>query len=244
MPALFRYVLTALVGLAATAGARAQEAAPGAAQAVRRAAEQVLAERFPESAGRMEVRVRRTGGHIAGGARLQLDFPQHGDGPEGLTQVQVNERTPAGRWQKTGWALLYVARFDSVVTVPAPIRSGEPVTGAKVEVAWLETTRFRGEPLRPADFRALASEEPLVATRMLRAGRALRRGDVRPPYTADTGGAIEMHYTRGPLAFRLTCKAREPGFAHEAIRLYCPGTRATYRARLTEVGTARWIETL
>ena len=240
------YVLGLLLLALACAGtARAQEAA---AAEVRQAAEQLLAARYPDRAERMQVRVRRTGGsfddRIDGEAALRLDFPGHdGAVPEGLAQVQVQRRV-AGRWQKTGWALLHVAHFDSLVTMRVRVRAGEAVTPEHVGVAWMETTDVHGEPLRAADFRARTAEGRLLTTRLVRAGRVLRRRDVRAPYTVDTGGAVEMHYARGRLAFRLSCKAREPGFADDAIRVYCPGTRTTYRARLTGEHTAHWVETL
>lgn len=211
---------------------------------MRQAAEQELASRYPEGAARMTVRVRRVGGDVDRTAPIQLDFPQRGRTPEGLTQVQVRAQTSAGRWTKTGWALLDVAHFDSVMTVRGRIGAGEPVDASRLETAWMETTDVRGEPLRATAFRSDAAKGSLVATRILSAGRVLRQSDVRPPYTVDTGASIEMHYTRGRLAFRLSCKTREPGFTGDEIRVYCSDTRTSYRVRLTNEDTARWIETL
>lgn len=213
--------------------------------AVHDAAEHMLASRFPKQAHRMSVRVRRVGGTVDSVGPLRLDVPNRGRIPEGPMQVRVRTKTSAGRWSTTGWALLEVAHFDSVATVRRRIRPGATVTPSDVEMAWMKITDLRGEPLRASTFRALLDEGALVATRLTDRGRVLRRSDVHPPYAADTGTAIKMLYTRGRLSFRLTCNAREPGRPGDAIRVYCPDTRTTYRARLADDGrTARWIETL
>ncbi len=209
-------------------------------QRIQAAAGEALATRYPDDAHRFRVRIRRLDqGLEAADATLRIALPAAQDVPRGLTQTPVYVGG-----QKTGWALLYVAHYDSVAVPQADLRAGDALTPDQVETAWIETTRFRGEPLRAADLRALSAAGPVYASRTLRAGRALRHGDLRPPYAADTGEAVEMTYQRGALTFRLRCKAREPGFAGEAIRLYAPTTDAVYRARLTEAGRAEWIETL
>ena len=85
---------------------------------------------------------------------------------------------------------------------------------------------------------------PLFATRHLREGRTLRRGDLRAAFTADIGDAVTMRYRRGGLALDLRGQAREAGHVGDAIRLHVPDTNTTYRARLTAAGEADWIETL
>ena len=215
----------------------------GAPRTVRRAAERALAAQYPQSAPRLDVRVRRTGGTIGDGP-LAVDLPQQRGIPEGLTRVRIRTQAEAGQGRTTGRALLYVAHFDSVMTTRHDIRAGETITAADVETAWVETTDFRGRPLRASDFRALTSGGTLVATRLLAAGQTLRESDVRPPYAASTGAPLTVQYRRGRLVFRLSCQAREPGFANDVIRVYCPSTRTTYRARLTGRTTAAWVETL
>jgi hypothetical protein len=42
----------------------------------------------------------------------------------------------------------------------------------------------------------------------------------------------------------LRCKAREPGFVGDVIRVYAPDNDTAYRARLVDAGRATWIETL
>ncbi|MCH8962784.1 MAG: flagella basal body P-ring formation protein FlgA, partial [Bacteroidetes bacterium] len=142
------------------------------------------------------------------------------------------------------WALLYVAHFDSVVIARATMPSGDEVILATASIAWMETTTFRGAPLRPDELRALIQEGALFATRTIREGRVLRHADVRRAYAAETGATVMMRYRRGRLQFDLSCKARQAGHLDDAIRLYSSETGKTYRARLTGPGAAEWIETL
>lgn len=202
-------------------------------------AERQLARRYGAAAQRMQVRVRRVQGVES--MPVQVRFPSSGDAPRGTIQVRVETRAGGAT---EGWALLYIAHFDSVMVAQHVLASNAPITVDAVAPAWVETTRFRGEPLRPSAFQALQRVGPLVAARRLRAGQALRAGDVRGPYAADTGEAVLMQYQRAGLRLRIPCTAREPGFAGDTIRLYAPSTRTMYRARLTGSGTAEWTETL
>lgn len=212
--------------------------------AVRRAAEQELASRFPERADRLEVRVRSVRSPLDSAAQLRVDFPEREEPPGGLTQVEVHTRASSGQWEGTGWARLHVARYDSVLTVRNRVRAGEAITFSKVQRAWREVTDFQEEPLQTGELRARLREGPLVASRFVRADRVLRGDDVRPPYAANTGATIEVHHGRGRVTLLLSCTAREPGFVGDVIRVYCPDFRTTYRARVTGRDTARWIETL
>ena len=205
------------------------------------AAEAVLAERYPAEAHRFEVRVLRTGGHVDETVPLRVGLPSGAEVPQGHTQVDVLARSASG-WEKTGWALLYVAHYDSVVVARRSVRRGDAVAPTDLGTAWLETTSFHGEPLRAADLGAWATN--LFADRPLREGRALRRGDLRPPYAADTGEAVTLLFQRGAITLELPCHAREPGFVGEEIRLFSNATDATYRARLTAPGVAEWTATL
>lgn len=204
------------------------------------AAETALAERYPEEAHRLRVRLVRTGGDVSAEA-VRLAFPPDAALPRAHTQVDVLAQGPQG-WTKTGWALLYVAQYDSVVVARRSVGRDEAVAPEDLTIAWVETTRFHGEPLTAAAYRALGPA--YFARRPLREGRPLRRDDLRPPFAAETGAGVVLHYRRGTLALELPCQAREPGYAGEAVRLYCPETRTTYRARLTAPGHAEWVETL
>ena len=221
----------------------AQDAGPQAVR-VRALAEQVLTEHYPDEAHRLELRVKRVEATFEAEAGLRLDFPAKDQWPRGTTQVKLFTGSDAAGWQKAGWALLYVAHFDSVVVARATMPSGDEVILEEASIAWMETTTFRGAPLRPDELRALIQEGALFATRTIREGRVLRHADVRRAYAADTGTAVMMHYQRGSLTFDLMCKARQAGHLDEAIRLYSSETGKTYRARLTGPGTAEWIETL
>lgn len=208
------------------------------------AAEAALAERFPDEAHRLDVRVLRTGGDVPTAA-LRVRLPSSAAMPRGHTRVDVLARAGAG-WQKSGWALVYVAHFDSVVVARRTVERGAPVAPSDLGAAWLETTTFHGEPLRIADLDRLSAEfgGDLFAERRLREGRALRRGDLRPPFAADTGDAVALRFRRGAVALELPCRAREPGYVGDEIKLYSPDTDATYRARLLGPGLAEWTATL
>ena len=235
---MLRFLLIALLTPIATF---AQDAGP---HAVRALAEQVLAEQYPDDAYRLDVRVKRVEAAFEAEEGLRLELPAGDKMPRGTTQVKLFTGSDAAGWQKAGWALLYVARFDSVVVARAAVALGDAVSMEEASVAWVETTTFRGKPLRPDDLRILAREGILFATRSIREGRVLRRDDLRPAYAAETGETVTMRYRRGSLTFDLSCKARQAGHRNEAIRLYSSETGKTYRARLTGPGTAEWIETL
>ena len=89
----------------------AQDARPQAVR-VRTLAEQVLAERYPDEAHRLELRVKRVEATFEAEAGLRLDFPARDQWPRGTTQVKLFTGSDAAGWQKAGWALLYVAHFD------------------------------------------------------------------------------------------------------------------------------------
>lgn len=214
-----------------------------AAARIRAAAQHQLAEHFPAEAHRLQVRVKRTGGRIPSDGPLRLAFPEEHALPRAHTQVKVLRPEGSG-WAKTGWALLYVAHFDSVAVAREDLGDDEPVSAADLQAAWTETTQFRGEPLHPADVRALLARGEVFMAHAVREGRLLRRSDVRAAYAADTGETVALRYRRGTIRFELSCTAREPGHVGDDIRLYSSETDRMYRARLTGPGTADWLETL
>lgn len=236
---MLRLALLLLVWLLPQVGSYAADSPPIAA-----AAAALLAERFPETAHRLDVRVLRTGADVRAGADVRLVLPAQAALPRGRTQVDVLTRAGGAGWTKAGWALLYVAHFDSVVMARAVLDRDAAVTSEDVSVAWVETTTFRGEPLRAAAFRRLCADGAVFAARRIPEGRPLRHDDLRAPLAVDTGGAVRMRYERGPVRLKIACQARERGRPGEMIRLYCPDTRTTYRARLTGPGTADWVQTL
>ncbi|RMF63997.1 MAG: flagella basal body P-ring formation protein FlgA [Bacteroidetes bacterium] len=229
-----------LAGLVAGTASAGPDPLAGRLQAAVRA---LLAERYPSEAGRLQVRILRAEGALDDLDEVRL-YLRSGDGlPRGHTQADVLAPAADGSWKKVGWTLLYVAHYDSVVVPVRDLEAGTLLTPEDVSVIWLDVTTFRGQPLTATLFRRMQSE-PTFATRTLRAGQALRTGDLRPPYAAHTGDAVVMLYRRGPVTLRLTCKAREAGFTGDLIRLYYPDATTTYRARLTGPGTAEWVETL
>jgi len=222
---------------------------PGQAQgtqtdAVRAAATQVLADHYSGRTDHLKVRVQRVRGDVDTTKALRVQFSESEGTPTGLAQADIHTRSAGGEWKEAGWALLRVARLDSVVTVQSRVQKGESIPAAELETAWIETTDLYGDPLRAANVQARAHRGRLVAARHLQAGRVLRSRDVRRPYTIDAGSSVRVRYRRGRLAFRLSCTAREPGVVDEVIRVHCSDLNTMYRARITEGNTARWVETL
>ncbi|MEM1096504.1 MAG: flagellar basal body P-ring formation chaperone FlgA [Bacteroidota bacterium] len=211
--------------------------APDAEQAVEHAATAYLATHYPADAHRLDVEVRRLGGDVVEGTDLDVRFKAFAaEIPKGRTQVEVWQ----GR-EKTGWALLYVTHYDSVLVAAATLKRDAPVDPADVQIAWMDVTRFNGEPMRPDDFANLTEA---FATRRINAGRALRRDDLREAFAADLGATVVMRYERNGFRFDLSGKARQRGAVGDIIKLYVEDTDVTYRARLTAPGRAVWLETL
>ena len=206
--------------------------------------EATLQERYPGDAHRLDVRVKRVEGTVDEEGGLRLDFPAQDRLPRGTTQVKLFTGSDETGWTKAGWALLHIARYDSVVIARAALRSGDEVTPGDVSIAWMETTTIRGALLRLADWHALSRDGTVFAARTIGEGRIIRHDAVRPAFAAETGATVMMRFERGGLHLNLTCKARETGHINDEIRLYSTDTGKTYRARLTAPGAATWIETL
>jgi flagella basal body P-ring formation protein FlgA len=215
-------------------------AQPANADALRRATRAALAASFADDLPRLRIEVKRASGEASTVDKPRVSFRSMDRLPRGAAQVQVYQRTN-GQWTRAGWALLHVAHYDSVLVTTRTIGPGDAITHDDVRVTWRETTRFRGMPLSAAIFQ---QDDPLRADRHLQAGRMLREHDVRPPYAVDTGQTVTVQYQRGGLRMLLRCKAREPGFVGDVIRVYAPDNDTAYRARLTAAGRATWIETL
>jgi len=242
---MLRPVATAVLGLFAVAlPSPLQAQDDGVKAAVQRVAEQTITARHPESASHLDVRVRRVRGSIDSTAQLRLALPDRGTVPSGLTRAQVETKRASGGWSDAGWAMLRVARFDSVLTTRRRVEQGEPIEPADVERSWMNVTDLHGEPFRASAFRRQRADGALVADRHLRSGRTLRAGDVRRPYAVDVGTSTEMYYRRGRVVFRLSCTVRETGFVDDVVRVYCPDTRKTYQARVRTAETVRWVKTL
>ena len=232
------FALVAMMGGIISRATFAQPPAdPGWAEArVRTSAERLIAERFPDAVDRLEPRVLRLAAAVPSEGRLRLELAASNGLPRGHTRANLY----AGS-ERLGWALLYVAHFDSVLVARHDLARGDTLETAVLETAWLETTRFHGEPALP---RALQRAAHPTARRALSAGEALRVSDLVWPSAVDTGDAIRVRYARRGFALMLEAQARERGAIGEAIRVYARATGATYRVRLTAPGEADWLETL
>ena len=209
----------------------------GSAEArVRAATADLLEERFPEAAHRLDPRVLRLSPSAPASGDLRVTLPPDDGLPSGHTRVEL--ATEAG---PAGWALLYVAQFDSVLVARRDLARGDTLTDAAVEVAWLETTRFHGDPVHPAD---VHGDGRPTARRSLRAGEALRASSLAWPVATDTGDRVRVRYHRRGLLLTVDGVAREAGAVGDAIRVHCRSTSATYRVRLTAPGEGDWLATL
>ncbi|GBD00750.1 hypothetical protein HRbin18_00464 [bacterium HR18] len=206
------------------------------------AADSLLAAAFPTLHGHLKASLMRY--QVTASGPLQLRLPPTTKDPIGHLQVDVWVADAQQLWRKVGWALFFVARYDSVVVARRTLQRGDNVSGADLAIVWQETTRLRTPPLSPQQLRQLQMQGPLEAMRRITAGEVLRADDLKPPRAAATGETVWMRYRRGALELLLRCQARMPGYVGDEIELYAPQTQATYRARLTAPGWAEWIATL
>lgn len=219
---------------------------PTVGDRVQQLAEADLVDRLGDAAA-VEVRVQRWHLDVAALSTqdaLRIAWPAAEAFPRGRVQVGLERRDAAGQWTRDGWARLEVAHFDTVLVPAERLRKDDDVTPALLTPAWLDITDLRTAPLTPAMYRRLLDQGGAFATRGLRDGRPLLAGDLRPPYAAEAGTPVVMHYTRGAIRLQLSCTARSAGFVDDIIRLHAPATQAMYRARLVQPGVAEWIETL
>lgn len=207
------------------------------------AVETTLAQKFPANRHRLQVSVVRTGGDLDATAPLRVVFREAPALPRSHLQIKIQQ--PQGQdWQESGWAMLYVAHFDSVGVVTRRLEKDETLSPADIRFSWMETTRFHGDPLTPAVLRRLQAKGELFASRHLKAERTLRAGDVRNALDVELGQSVIMAYSRDTFLLEFTCKARMQGFVGDEIKLFAPATNKTYRARITAPGRAQWLETL
>ena len=207
------------------------------------AAETVLSNRYTLPDTHLEVRVVRTGGDIGESGPLELFWPDRPEVPKALLRVNIHSQVGHSNRQE-GWALLYIAHFDSVLVANRSIKNSEGVLESDVSTIWAETTRFHGNPLSPESFRQLAKQGDIYSNRYLSEKKILKENDLRNAYDVDTGQQVIMHYNRNGISLELTCKSRNRGFKGDLIKLFSPDTQHTYKARITASQTATWVETL
>ncbi len=207
------------------------------------AAKTMLTTRYPDEVHRLEIRLVRTGGQLDANSGVRLNLPVSAAVPRAHLQAKVQQQKD-GEWKEMGWATLYVSHFDSVGVTTRKIGKDEQVSLGDFRFARIETTRFRGEPLRPADMRFLQEKGNIFAHKYLSEERALRMNDLRNALDVTLGQSVIMTYKRNQFVLEFTCKARRQGFTGEEIKLFAPATNKTYRARITAPGKAEWLETL
>ena len=87
-----------LIALLTPIAAFAQDGGPQTVR-VRALAERVLAERYPDDAHRLEVRIKRVEATFDAEAGLRLDFPAENEVPRGTTQVKLFTGSDASGWR-------------------------------------------------------------------------------------------------------------------------------------------------
>ena len=206
-------------------------------------AESILANRYASSDTHLEVRVVRTGGEIQDTGPLEVTWSQKPEIPRALLRVDIHSKDNLAKRHK-GWALLYIAHFDSVLVPNRSIKNGELVSKTDLSPIWAETTRFHGTPLTPDKYRRLALRGIVYTNRHLSESRLLKETDLRNAYDVETGQQVILLYKRNGIALELSCKSRNQGFKGDIVKLFSPDTQHMYRARITGPQTAIWVETL
>ena len=119
-----------------------------------------------------------------------------------------------------------------------------PVQTDDLKFVRIETTRFRGTPIKPADIDKLLAKGDIFADRHLPKERPLKVGDLRNALDIALGQSVIMSYTRNQFVLELTAKARKEGFMGDEIKVFVPATNRTYRVRISGPGKVVWLETL
>lgn len=198
------------------------------------AAEADLQARFPSQAHRFEVRLTHPWPSETPLSAPQISWPRHPEVPKGRLQVEVID---GGIVRGRAW--IFVAHFDSVVIAREALSADQPIDASTVDVVWQETTRQTSF----LTARMLA-DTALVAARSVPEGRIVRLSDVRPPDAVQPGDLVRLTLLRNGMAFLVDTQARQRGHIGQVIRVFSPDTRATYLARITHPGEARWVRTL
>ena len=204
------------------------------------AVEAILIDRYPHRQTNLHVRIVRTGGTIDLNGPFEILFRETREVPRALQRVEVQSTEK----NETGWALVYIAHYDSVLAINRSVKKDERVSADDLNAVWTETTRFHGEPLTPATVRHLLANGDIFANRFVTADRILKRQDLRNAYAVSTGQSVSMHYQRRGISLSLTCKARSQGFTGDLVKLYSPDTQLMYKAKIIGPGVTVWVETL
>ena len=210
---------------------------------IAKVAESMLSDRYAQSIATLEVRVMRTGGEIEHTGLLELTWPNQPEIPRALLRVEVRSKDALAN-ESIGWALLYVAHYDSVLVLNRSIKNDERVLDSYLSTVWTETTRFHGAPLTSLYYRQLTASGDVFANRYIKENRVLKESDLRNAFDVETGQQVIMTYIRDGITLELSCKSRNRGYIGDIIKLYSSDTKHMYKARITGPQTAIWAETL
>lgn len=210
---------------------------------ISKTAEADLFSRYEKAQSAFEVRVVRTGGDIPDRGSIELIWPERINVPRALLRVNIHSRDPLAN-HYTGWALLYIAHFDSVLVLNHSAKNNDPINDSDLSTIWAETTRFHGTPLTPHYYRKLKASGNVYANRFISENRILKDKDLRNAYDVETGQQVIMTYLRNGITLELSCKSRNKGYKGDTIKLFSPDTQQMYKARVLGSQKAIWIETL
>ena len=200
----------------------------------------LLQNRYPHRQNNLQVRLVRTGGDINLENTFEVLLPATNKIPRALQRIEVRHADQ----NKNGWALVYVAHFDSVLAANRPLKNDEQIDIHDLDVLWTETTRFHGEPLKPAMMRKMFARGLVFASRYVAGDKILKERDLRNAFDITTGQSVTMLYQQRGVKLSFTCKSRNQGFIGDLIKLYSPDTQLMYKAKIIRPGVASWVETL
>lgn len=239
------YLLTALIVLHTAVLAAGQSDPDRSDEArIRQTTREHLTRQYSVTDAQIKIRVDQLRAQLPPRQPIRVQLSNRWEVPRGRTRATILTQHADDGWKKSGWALLYVAHYDSVVVSSRPLRPDEEITPDDVDPAWVDVTRLREQPLTPDHYRTLRAKDHCFSRQYIREGEIIRQSATRRPYAARSGDLVMMIYERSGIAAHLRCKARQSGFVGDIVRIACPSTGSLYRAKLTEEGTAEWVETL
>lgn len=211
---------------------------------IRQAAADQLVRQYSLSASQIEIRIDQLEADLDSRGDLRLTFSDRWETPRGRVQAEISSSNAGDRWTKSGWALLYVSHFDSVIVSREPLRPNDELKPSEIKRVRVDVTQLREQPLTTHRFRDRCTTDPCYLRQYIQEGDIIRRDAVRHRYAVRSGEMVEMTYRRRGITANLRCRARRSGFVGDTVRIACSSTGSMYRVRLTDEGTAEWQETL
>ncbi|GIX17122.1 MAG: hypothetical protein KatS3mg119_1308 [Rhodothalassiaceae bacterium] len=125
-------------------------------------------------------------------------------------------------------------RYEPLAPIPVLVRAvarGEVVRADDVTIDWLPAGRISRGLLVSMD--EVAGRE---ATRSLRPGTPLRRGDLRRPVLVEKGAPVTMRLATGAMILTARGRAMEDGARGDIVRVLNPSSRRIVEGRVVGAG--------